>query len=94
MASLIAKNGRIVFSPAAAVKACRLFQRASPCCRARNAWRHGSSARAIATIVLPQLRFAVLATPVRRGGLSSHAGIKAGAPFQRAVAASIGKSTN
>jgi hypothetical protein len=42
----------------------------------------------------PQLRFAVLTSPVRRGGLSSHAGIKASAPFQRDVAASIGKSTN
>jgi hypothetical protein len=42
----------------------------------------------------PNLRFAVLTAPVRRGGLSSHAGIKASAPFQRTVAASIGKSTN
>jgi hypothetical protein len=56
MAPLIASSGRIVFSPALAIKARRWFQQASPCRRARNARSHGSSAGAIATIVLPLLR--------------------------------------
>jgi hypothetical protein len=38
--------------------------------------------------------FAVFTAPIRRSGLSSRAGIKASAPFQRAVAASIGKWAN
>jgi hypothetical protein len=42
----------------------------------------------------PYCAFAVLTAPVGRGGLSSHASMKASAPFQRAVAASIGKWTN
>src|SRR6202048_4266774 len=57
MAALTANNGRMVFSPAVAIKACPSFQRASLRRRALNAWSHGSSSGAIATIVLPQLRF-------------------------------------
>jgi len=54
MAALIASNGRIVFSPALAVKAARLLQRESLGHGTPNA-RRGSSAVAIATIVSPVL---------------------------------------
>ena len=57
MAALTANNGRIVFSLAVAIKARLSFQRASLRCGALRAWSHGSSSGAIATIVLPQLRF-------------------------------------
>jgi hypothetical protein len=53
-----------------------------------------SSARAIATIILPQFASAVLTVPIGNSGLSGRAGVKAGAPFQRVVTASIGKWTN
>jgi hypothetical protein len=39
----------------------------------------------------PVTAFAVLTAPIRHSGLSSRAGMKAAAPFQRVMAASIGK---
>jgi hypothetical protein len=57
IAALSDNNGRIiVVSRALAIKARRSYQQASNRRRASNARSHGSSARAIATIVLPQLR--------------------------------------
>jgi hypothetical protein len=56
IAALSARNGRIVFSRALAIKARPSFQRASLHHRALNAWCHGSFSGAIATLVLPQLR--------------------------------------
>jgi hypothetical protein len=53
MVALIASNGRIVFSVAVGIKAGRTLQRGSLHCRAPRAW-HGSSARAIATMVSPR----------------------------------------
>jgi hypothetical protein len=57
IAALTANNGRIVFSRVLAIRARRSFQRATRRRRASNAEGHGSPAGAIATIVLPQLRF-------------------------------------
>jgi hypothetical protein len=95
MAALTANNGRITLSLAVAISARQIFQQASLRRRATNAWSHGSSTGAIATIVLPQnCAFAVLTAPVRRSGLSSRASVKAAAPFQRGVTASIGKWAN
>ena len=51
--------------------------------------------RAVATPVLLAIRFAVLAIPNGNSGLlSGHAGLKQGAPFQRALPPSIGKWTD
>jgi hypothetical protein len=90
MVELTASNGRMVFSPALAIKS-RPFQRALSGVRTQN---HGSFSGAIATTVLPNCALAILTALIQRSGLSSRAGIKASAPFQRAVAASIGKWAN
>jgi hypothetical protein len=48
MAALIASNGRIVFSPAAGIRAARMLQQGSPYCRALKARRQNLSARSSA----------------------------------------------
>src|SRR5277367_6715505 len=91
MAELTANNGRIVFSAAALRGARRLVQQPSLApAGLREATAHLQEA--IATIVLPQGAFAVLAArkvaqrPMGPGRLKKQA-----APFQRRPAASIGK---
>jgi hypothetical protein len=65
IAELTANNGRMVFSPADAIKSRPSIQRASLRFRAQS---YGSFSGAIATIVLPQLRLGRLdrADPAQR----------------------------
>jgi hypothetical protein len=94
IAALTANNGRIVFSLAVATNARPRCRRARLFLRAPNAWSHGSSSGAIATIFLPVFRFCRLHRSRQAQWLIQPSSIKAAAPFQRGVAASIGKSTD
>jgi len=73
----------------------RIFQQGSPrAVAARGQNKPSLSAKAIAKVPPHVALFAVLAARKVRSGPSGLAGMKARAPFQRALAPSIGKWAN
>jgi hypothetical protein len=89
-----------MFSPLLAGWPRRSFQRTLHCRRAEDAQNHratsaqsvGSSLRAIATVILPQIPASAVLAGHQAQRLVQPGSLEAGAPFQRGLAASIGKS--